>query len=708
MVVLLEAVLLLNMLVTSSFDSSKISRIIWLSEDGDEMYLININDNKWNYLFSKEELLQELSNGEVQVIDEIKTKVAVENEIKESHKKIRNRYFKMIKELYKMIQEPHIFTSERNKYIKVICKKYEISRNSFDEFLKRYWKGGGTKNSLLPNFGMCGGRGKEKVAGASKRGRPTIYKETKGINIDDDIKKIFRKAIRKFYNTQKQNSLTTAYELMIKEYFSEKITYLDNNEKLIIKDKEKIPTINQFRYWFNKERDLKKEITMRKGARIFEQKYRAVLDSANKGVLGPGMEYQIDATVGDIYLVSQYNSEWIIGRPIIYMIMDTFSRMITGVYVGLEGPNWVGAMTALHNAMSSKVDFCKQYEINIKEDEWNCKYIPFSILADRGELEGFQADNVVNNLGIQLSNTPPYRAEWKSIIEQNFRCINLKVKPLSPAVVLPDFRQRGAKDYRLESRLTLRDFTKVVINSIIYHNNFHILKYYRRDKDMVADGVEPIPKELWEWGIKNRSGILRTLDSDTLKYSLMPRDEATITEKGIRFKGVYYSSLLAIKERRFEKARLNGKYKIQIIYDPRNMNNIYWVLEGDEGYEKCFLLNKEYRYLDMCVEEIEYLKKREIMMINKGESKEIEEKINLIENIENIVEEASLSKKNLKNKDLKGIRTNRAVEKIINRKSESFILDENAQIKSESNNEDKLEKDDLELIKAKLRRLNNE
>lgn len=705
MVILLEDVLMLNMLIKSNLDG-KISRIIWLAEDCDDMYLININSNKWQYRFSKEELLQELSDGEVQIINEIKTKVAVENEIKESHKKIRNKYFKMIQELYKMIQEPYIFTNDRNKYIKLICKKYEISRNSFDEFLKRYWKGGKTKNSLLPNFKMCGGRGKEKIAGASKRGRPAIYKESNGINVDDDIKKIFRKAIRKFYNTQKQNSLTTAYELMIKEYFSEKIINSNKIEKLIIKDKEKIPTINQFRYWFNKERDLKKEITIRKGARIFEQKYRAVLGTANKGILGPGMEYQIDATVGDIYLVSEYNNEWPIGRPIIYMIKDTFSRMITGVYVGLEGPNWVGAMTALYNAMSSKVDFCKQYGIEITEEEWNCNNIPFSILADRGELEGFQADNLVNNLGIQLSNTPPYRAEWKSVIEQNFRCINLKVKPLSPGVVLPDFRQRGVSDYRKNSRLTLRDFNKVIINSIIWYNNHNILKHYRRDKDMIADDVKPIPKELWEWGIKNRSGNLRTLDSDTLKYSLMPREEATITEMGIRFKGVYYSSLLAIKERRFEKARLNGKYKIQIIYDPRNMNNIYWVLDGGEGYEKCFLLSKEYRYLDMCVEEIEYLKKREIMMLNKYESKEIEEKINLIKNIEEIVEKSEVT--NFKSKDLKGIRTNRAVEKIVNRKSEAFVLSEDAFIKEEIEERKDLEGNDLELIKSKLRRLNNE
>lgn len=588
-----------------------------------------------------------------------------------------------------------------------LCKKYKISRSTLDEALKRYWKGGKRKNALLPRYYKCGARGKDRRAGNKKRGRPAIYRNNDGINVDDDIKKIFKKSINKFYNTQKQNSLVTTYELMIKEYFSEEIVKSNDDKKLIIADNKRLPTMAQFRYWFNKERDIKREITARNGDRIFQQKYRAVLNSGNKGILGTGMEYQIDATVGDIYLVSEYNNQWVIGRPVIYMVMDTFSRMITGFYVGLEGPNWIGAMTALYNAMSPKKEFCKKYGIDIKDKDWNCNNVPFSILADRGELEGFQADNLVNNLGIQLSNTPPYRADWKAVIEQNFRCINLKVKPLSPAVVLPDFRERGAKDYRLEAKLTLKDFIKIIINIILYHNNNHVLKHYVRDRDMIQDDLEPIPKKIWEWGIKNRTGMLRTIDSETLKFSLMPRDEATITEKGIRFKGVYYSSLLAIRERRFEKARLHGKSKIKVLYDPRNMNNIYWILDGNMNYEKCFLLNKEYRYLDMCVEEVEYLQKREIMMVNKEQANEIEEKINLIQNIEDVVNKQD-KQTNLKNRDLKGIRVNRATEKIMNRKEEAFILGEQNNIKQVKESDEEADIDDLELIKLKLRRLNNE
>jgi len=34
----------------------------------------------------------------------------------------------------------------------------------------------------------------------------------------------------------------------------------------------------------------------------------------------------------------------IIGRPVIYAVIDTFSRLIVGLNVSLEGPSWTGPM----------------------------------------------------------------------------------------------------------------------------------------------------------------------------------------------------------------------------------------------------------------------------------------------------------------------------------------------------------------------------
>ena len=47
----------------------------------------------------------------------------------------------------------------------------------------------------------------------------------------------------------------------------------------------------------------------------------------------------------------------VIGRPVIYAVIDVYSRIVTGLYVGLEGPSWIGAMMALDNMVADKVHF---------------------------------------------------------------------------------------------------------------------------------------------------------------------------------------------------------------------------------------------------------------------------------------------------------------------------------------------------------------
>lgn len=670
--------LMLNSLIERNEDEKIIERILWISEEVDIVILINIFDNSWPYQEKISELNMLLSEKKINLIsNEIYCRLIEDNKLSEIDIKKRNKAFEIVMEFYRNVDEPNIFiTKERNKFINKVIKKCELSRRTIEDYIKRYWKRGMNRNALLPDTYRCGGKNKRKSSGSIKRGRPKLNDINSGINIDENIKKIFKVSLNKFYYNQKKNSLVTAYDLMIKEYFSEKIINEKGKMQLIIKDKQRLPSLAQFRYHFNKERNIKKEISSRNGARIFYQKHRAVLNSVNDLVTAPGMEYQIDATVGDIYLISQFNKEWIIGRPVIYMTVDTYTHLVTGMSVGLEGPSWVGAMGALANAMSDKVKFCKDYGIEISEEEWPSKHIPFSLLGDRGELEGFNADNLVNNLGIKVSNTQPFRPEMKAIVEQQFRLLNIKTQPLMPGTIAPDFRERGAKDYRMDARLNIREFTKIIIISILYYNNHHILKGYKREKGMIEDEIQPIPIDLWNWGIKNKSGILRTAPEELVLLSLMPKDQATITKNGIRFKGIFYSSIIAIKDNLFETARSKGNFKIDIAYDPRSLNNIYWIDKSGTKYEKCFLLKKEYIYLDKNIEEIEYLKQKELLMIKNIEKDEVEKRINLINDIEEIVKKATDESQGieLNNANIKGIRTNRQVEKILNRKEDAFVL----------------------------------
>src|SRR5262249_8208440 len=157
--------------------------------------------------------------------------------------------------------------------------------------------------------------------------------------------------------------------------------------------------------------------------------------------------------------------------------------------------------------------------IKISSEDWPSIGLPETILADRGELEGHGASAIVESLGIRVSNTSPYRADMKAIVERTFRSMNdLLIHKLPGAVRKP--KERGERDPRLDAVLTIDEFRFLLIHSILLHNGRRI-ETYRLLPDMVADHVERRPAQLWGWGILNRSGHLRQIDPDIVRGNLL-------------------------------------------------------------------------------------------------------------------------------------------------------------------------------------------
>ena len=258
--------------------------------------------------------------------------------------------------------------------------------------------------------------------------------------------------------------------------------------------------------------------------------------------------------------------------------------------VTLEGPSWVGAMLALDNVVSDKVALCAEYGITIREEDWPCHHLPEGLLADRGEFEGYQADHLVNALNVRVSNTPPYRADWKGIIERHFRIANDRVIHFTPGAVRRP-HVRGGEDYRLDAALTLDEFRRLLICYALDHNQNHYLAWYRKDEWQIADDVERYPLELWNWGLRNRAGHLRTAPRDLARLHLLPRKSAMVTYRGIHLeRDLYYTCDLAQREGWFTRARARGARKVEVSYDPRAIDTIYLHLDGGGRLESCRLV----------------------------------------------------------------------------------------------------------------------
>jgi len=244
-------------------------------------------------------------------------------------------------------------------------------------------------------------------------------------------------------------------------------------------------------------------------------------------------------------------------------------------------------MLALENAASDKVSFCAEFGVPIEEWEWPSHHLPEAILADRGELEGGNADHLVNAFNIRVHNTPPGRADLKGIVEKHFDITNQRLNKWVPGAVRK--RERGDRDYRLDAQLDIDQFRKLILLSVLDYNRNKRLDKYHKDRQMIADGVEPYPLDLWNWGIKNRTGHLRTVPLERLRLNLLPEVEASITKSGILCEGLEYISELAVREQWYERAREHRRRKVVVARDPRDLSQIYLRLDNGARMEVCYL-----------------------------------------------------------------------------------------------------------------------
>lgn len=666
--------------VIRDVEQEKSYRILWVSNPPEYVYWISLHDTGTvPKKIALSVITEALETERFEITSEPNARVINEGTLTKEEKKRRDKIWAILGKALE--NEPDIFEAKRRTAILREVERISGWKiNNLYPYLAKYWKRGKTPNAFLPDYRNCG-RSRDYQKGEYKKlGRPSENAKGFGKKLQETDFQNFEKAIRKYYLTRKEITFQATYERMLADFYATEQQDDKGETVLQLFPEDAIPSISQFRYWYQKNLNLKEEIKKRKGEVKYELTSRAVLGKSDYGLMGPGSKYQIDATVGDVYLVSQFNRANIIGRPVMYFVIDAFSRMVTGMYVGLEGPSWVGAMMAIANAACDKVSYCQEYGISITEEQWPCHHIPAVLLGDRGEMESRNADNLVSMLGVRIENSPPYRADLKGIIEQHFRTINTNANVFLPGKVKPDMKERGGKDYRLDAKLDIRQFTAIIIKCVLYYNNSHYMDNFEKNAQMMENSVEAIPIKLWNWGIRYCSGTLRTAPEEQVKLALMPMENASITGRGIKFKGLYYSSKEAVEGLWFEKARSKGSYRVKVSYDPRDMGKIYVWEKNCEIPISCFLLDWEEKYSGKQLSEVQYEQETEKQEKRLHHTRETEAKINLGREIDSIIQEAeqmsSSSGGQSKTSRLAGIRQNRKEEREQLRKQEAFTANE--------------------------------
>lgn len=515
-----------------------------------------------------------------------------------------------------MISSDEVFyPSSRSKLADKIVQKKLATKKTIYRLLRVYWQKGQSKNALIPSFGERGGYGSIR-SNVKKPGRPSVYSDSRGTVVDEDIKKIFERVINKSLLIKTPKSQSDAY-VEFREHFAN--SYPD----IGVKD---YPTKRQFTYYYRQNYKIDKRLKLQTSLTNYLKDHRPLQSTSTAHVLGPGSRYEIDATIADIYLASEIDRNEIIGRPTIYFVIDVFSRMIVGLYIGYESPSYVVAMQAIVTACTNKYELCKKVGLDIDESDWPVSGLPDAILADRGELIGHQIEALASGFGVRIENAPPRRGDAKGIVERAFGTIQEKFKPYVAGVVQgARIKKHGESDYRLQAEMSVKEFTQIILKIVLHHNNYKQMLTYDPDDAMPAD-IRWIPRDIWNWGIKSKTGMLRAADPEVLRVGILPRKTATLSERGLKVWGVYYISSEILKSGWLVRYSGHTRSKnLEVAYDPDNADIVYLFTDNSyKNYWRCNIADRSRRFRSMTFWKVWELQRVEKTVKKDHESVEYE------------------------------------------------------------------------------------
>ena len=597
--------------------NGKLHRII--KEDGERSLIIDCKGTRLPQWTDKK-TMESLSETEIIDSDVIKGILAIaEAELETSQTAIMNKRFTMIAAILPVIENK----AERIEQIKTAAKRYGVSIVTIRTYLCRY------------------------LVSQSKNGLVIFYDESKEEAVHEvkeltKDQKNMRWALNKFYYNTKKNSLNHAYINLLKE------KYLDENGVLL----EEHPSFYQFRYFFRKTRDCQNEIISRYGLNYFKKNERlCVGDGVRAFATGIGMG-MLDSTICDLYLVNEAGE--VIGRPVLTACVDAYSGLCMGYSLGWEGGIY-SLRTLMLCILADKKEWCKKRGVVIEGNEWNCSYMPAELITDKGSEYKSENFEQLTELGITITNLPPFRPELKGPVEKFFDVVQNYFKPYlkGKGVIQPDFRERGATDYRKEACLTIEQFEAILIECIIFYNSKRIIEDFPYTEEMLQQRIKPYSQDIWNYGLTKEESNVLEIGTEDVMMILLPRAKAKFTRFGLAVNGLHY------RNDDYKKEMLNGGTGF-VAYSPEDSGRVYLI---EDGRYTAFTLIEQ-RFSNKSLDEVQDIKEQQKSLVMECREDEIKSKIDLAVKIENLL---GIAKKQMgssatDNPSIKSIRQNRKKE----------------------------------------------
>lgn len=601
-----------------------------------------------------EKNLFEIITEEPSVVD---TTLLPENVLKKY-----NAHFSLITEMEKVFSSDYfLFSNYKNRDDwSRLCKEYKLSKDQIKRIYVRFLNSGKQFSSLL--------RHSESeyvnLLNGKKRGR----NNTTGYKLQEkDIKNF--DVILKSYKKNPVSTLIDAYKELIIKFYSNEICEKGIATRVKFPP-EMRPSYRQFYYYYSKAVPEKDRLKKRMGAKDYRNNKRVFTGSAMDNVLGPGDIIEMDAHELDISMVSQEYPDGCVGRPILYLMIDVYTRMILAVSVALDNNSVVAATNCFMNLVKNKTELLQEFNISFEgkngitiDDIWPSYVCPNRLRFDHGaDFTSNEITRIVDELGIAVDHVTPGMGSLKPIVERIFGDIEKQIKTelLDKGLI----RKVYNSNHHAESCLDINDVMFIILNYVLVHNQRY-MESYQLPVTYIEKGIKPIPTMLWREGTK-RFQPRRLPVREQFLYSILTPCTAKINREGIIIDNLKYLNTdndTAL----FQQMQKQGKTKapFPVRRDMRDVSRIYYLRDGKLMQACLDPLNPVSRsYYGISVSHYEKLMKIVKENDRAGRENNLELDINMKLTCENVVKSAKKRKGNKKT-DTKHMRENREREKNI-------------------------------------------
>jgi putative transposase len=305
----------------------------------------------------------------------------------------------------------------------------------------------------------------------------------------------------------------------------------------------------------------------RYGKKIANYKFK-LIEGHFRDTEEPFEVVQIDHTPLDIIVVDEV-FRMPIGKPLLTLAIDVYSRMVAGLYISFDPPSSLAAGMCIANAILPKELYLSKLDI---KGEWPCYGIMKTIHADNGkEFHGKMLDRACIEYNI--------KPEWRPVAEPNYggyieRLLGNFLKRIHtlPGTTFSNTQERKGYNSEKKAVFTITELETWLLTFIVnvYHNKKH--------KELGMSPLQKYTEGLLGTGTKIGKGLpVRLTNERKVKLDFMPFVERSIQEYGILIDHIHYSHDVL---RRWVHATEpdNKKIKRKFIFkrDPRDISVVYF------------------------------------------------------------------------------------------------------------------------------------